>query len=244
MTQKFESVQNIFNDDDDDSMGSLSDVHEFCTNLTSLSMNEPHAYTDERNAIDNDALTSQSFTFPKNSAVACILTESGITMQSSMDDIEDVEDVENVQDIEDVEDVNDVEDVQDIEDVEDVENVEDIENIALHVDGNIDAGRLCSVQISGRCFVDFGHVYAELQRLSAHWINECRFTDLVITQVQRFGLKIKFFVKCRMCHFKNSFWSEPTDDRKFDVNRGIVAGTILTGTGHKQLEELLAAVDA
>ncbi|XP_077263125.1 uncharacterized protein LOC143897990 [Temnothorax americanus] len=82
-----------------------------------------------------------------------------------------------------------------------------------------------------------------LQRLSAHWINECRFTDLVITKIKRVGLKIKFIVECRMCHYRSSFWSEPTDDRKLDVNRGIVAGTILTGIGHKQLEELLAAVD-
>ena len=149
-----------------------------------------------------------------------------------------VEDVENVQDIADVEDVNDVEDVQDIEDVKDIENYD------LHVEhGNIDAGSLCSAQIGGRCFVDFGHVFAELQRLSAHWINECRFTDLVITKIKRVGLKIKFIVECRMCHFRNSFWSEPTDDSKLDVNRGIVAGTILTGTGHKQLEELFAAVD-
>ncbi|XP_071654094.1 uncharacterized protein [Temnothorax longispinosus] len=153
--------------------------------------------------------------------------------------------VDNVQDNADVEDVNDVEDVhQDIEDVENVENVEDIENYDLHVEhGNIDAGRLCSAQIGGRCFVDFGHVFAELQRLSAHWINECRFTDLVITKIKRVGLKIKFIVECRMCHYRSSFWSEPTDDRKLDVNRGIVAGTILTGIGHKQLEELLAAVD-
>ncbi|XP_077259767.1 uncharacterized protein LOC143896089 [Temnothorax americanus] len=233
VTQKCQSIEDIFNDND--SMGSLSDVREYCiTNVTECEIKE-------------------------------------FRMQNSiMDDIEDVEDVENVQDIEhvenvenvqdiahvedvdniqdnnaDVEDINDVEDVhQDIEDVENVENVEDIENYDLHVEhGNIDAGRLCSAQIGGRCFVDFGHVFAELQKLSAHWINECRFTDLVITKIKRVGLKIKFIVECRMCHYRSSFWSEPTDDRKLDVNRGIVAGTILTGTGHKQLEELLAAVD-
>ncbi|KMQ87529.1 hypothetical protein RF55_13165 [Lasius niger] len=46
-----------------------------------------------------------------------------------------------------------------------------------------------------------------------------------------------------MCHFRDNFWSELTDDRILDVNRGAVCETILTGIGHKQLEELLAVVD-
>ncbi|KMQ82875.1 hypothetical protein RF55_21602, partial [Lasius niger] len=146
---------------------------------------------------------------------ACILTDSGSIMQNN---------------------------IKDIEDVENVEDVEDIENIVLHTDENIDAYRLYSEEISGRRIVDFGHVFAELQRLSTHWINECRFTDLIISE-QKHGLKTKFSVKCRMCRFTESFWSEPTDDKILDVNNGIVSGTILTGIGHKQLEELLAAVD-
>ncbi|KMQ87383.1 hypothetical protein RF55_13345, partial [Lasius niger] len=179
-------------DDDDSSVGSLSNVREFCKNLTNLSMNEPHAYTDERNVMtDNESESIQN----------------------------------------------------NIEDIKDVEDVEDIENIILHTDGNIDANRLDSEEISGRRIVDFGHVFVELQKLSTHWIGECRFTDLVISEQKPDGLKTHFSVKCRMCHFKSSFWSEPTDDRRLDVNKSIVADTILTGTGHKQLEELLAAAD-
>ncbi|XP_025266560.1 uncharacterized protein LOC112639058 [Camponotus floridanus] len=57
----------------------------------------------------------------------------------------------------------------------------------------------------------------------------------------RHGLKTQFFVECQMCHFRYNFWSEPTDDRILDVNRNAVCVTILTG--HKQLEEFLAAMD-
>ncbi|XP_029177965.1 uncharacterized protein LOC114945823 [Nylanderia fulva] len=78
---------------------------------------------------------------------------------------------------------------------------------------------------------------------STHWLGECRFTDLVLSIKNHDGLKTQFSVKCRMCHTTGDFWSEPKDDKKLDVNNGIVSGTILTGTGHKQLEELLAAAD-
>ena len=128
------------------------------------------------------------------------------------------------------------------DDMDDVNEMdEDIENIVLHEDGNIDVDRLRPAEISGRSIIDLRHVFAELQRLSSHWINECRFTDLVITKTKRHGLKTQYFVKCQMCHFRDSFWSEPTADNILDVNRGAVCGTILTGTGHKQLEEFLGA---
>ncbi|KMQ86396.1 hypothetical protein RF55_14620 [Lasius niger] len=219
--------KNIFNDDA--SVGSLSDVREFCENLTSLSINKPYAYKDETNVVtDNDALTSQSFTFLDNSVNSCMESES---MQNNIKDIKDTENIENV------------ENVENVEDIENVEDVEDIENIVLHTDDNIDAFRLYSEEISGRRIADLGHVFAELQRLSTHWIGECRFIDLVFRVKKRDGLKIQFSVKCRMCHFTGDFWSEPTDEIILDVNKGVVSGTILTGTGHKQLEELLAAVD-
>lgn len=127
---------------------------------------------------------------------------------------------------------------------DDVDNAdEDIENIVLHEDGNIDLGRLISTEISGRCIVHFGHILTELQRLSTHWINECRLTDFVLNKIKRHGLKTQFFFQCRMCHFQDSIWSEPTVENILDINRGAVCGTMLTGTGHKQLQELLAAVD-
>ncbi|KAG7198880.1 hypothetical protein KM043_015704 [Ampulex compressa] len=46
-----------------------------------------------------------------------------------------------------------------------------------------------------------------------------------------------------MCHFRESSWSESAVDDIPDVNKGAVRGTILTGTGHKQLEKLLPAMD-
>lgn len=130
-------------------------------------------------------------------------------------------------------------------DAEDVQNDADdeIDNVVLHVDGNIDAGHLRSAEIAGRSIVDFGHVFAELQRLSKHWIGECRFSDLVITKTKRYGLQTQYFVECKMCHFCGNFWSEPQSDEILDMNTGAVGGTILTGIGHKQLDELLAAMD-
>ncbi|XP_053995308.1 uncharacterized protein LOC128885335 [Hylaeus anthracinus] len=120
---------------------------------------------------------------------------------------------------------------------------ENNESIVLREDGNIDANRLRPEEISGRSIVDFGYIFAELQKLSNHNPNMCIFTNLVITKTIRYGLKTKYFVECQMCRFKDNFWSEPTDENILDISRGAVYGTLLTGTGHTQLEELLAAID-
>ncbi|KAG7197647.1 hypothetical protein KM043_016470 [Ampulex compressa] len=40
-----------------------------------------------------------------------------------------------------------------------------------------------------------------------------------------------------------SFWNKPTVDDILKVSESVVCDTILTGTGHKQLEELLAVMD-
>ncbi|KAG7197660.1 hypothetical protein KM043_016480 [Ampulex compressa] len=119
----------------------------------------------------------------------------------------------------------------------------DIENIVLHDDWNIDTTRLRFTEIDRQSIVGFGHVFAELQRLSTHWINgiECRFA--VETGTKRHGRKTQYFVECRMCRFRKSFWNKPIVDDILNVSEDAVCGTILTGTGHKQLEELLGTMD-
>lgn len=52
-------------------------------------------------------------------------------------------------------------------------NVDDeIENTILHVDGNIDAGRLRSVEMNERSIVNVSHIFIELQKISTHWLGE------------------------------------------------------------------------
>ncbi|XP_076301597.1 uncharacterized protein LOC143219551 [Lasioglossum baleicum] len=118
---------------------------------------------------------------------------------------------------------------------------DDIQNIVLHEDANIDADRLRSADMSGRSIASVEHIFKELQKLNAHCL--CQFDQLVITKAIRHGLKTQFFVECRMCHFQSSFWNEPTDDKILDVNTGAIIGAILTGTGHAQLDQLMAAMD-
>ncbi|CAL1672671.1 unnamed protein product [Lasius platythorax] len=135
-TQKIQSekVIDIF---DDDSVGSVLDVREFCKNA-SLS-NESHAYMDEKNAADNDALTSQSFnTFSENSTDACTLIESENTMQSNMDDIEGISKILKI--ISKILKISKIliEDIENIEDIEDnIENIEDIENLLCMLMGTL-----------------------------------------------------------------------------------------------------------
>ncbi|XP_070515854.1 uncharacterized protein [Cardiocondyla obscurior] len=213
------NVIDIFNDDSD---GSVLDVREYCINNIFDVANEPNL--NENMEIDDDTMSLGSISNVSSEKIinnACQNNVKNIMINKNVENIENLENVENL----------------------DNSETEDIENIALHTDENIDVDRLNSIEINGRCIVDFGYVFAELQRLSCHWINECRLIDLCITKIKRHGLKTQYFVECRMCHFKDSFWSEPTNDKILDVNKGAVCGTILTGTGHTQLEELLTAVD-
>jgi len=218
-THEAEKIIDNFNDD---SVKSVSDIRKFCENA--ILSHEIHTHMNDENTIDNDAMKTQSLlnTFPENPVHVYRTTENPV--DACQIDSYMVESENTMQ--------------------SNMDDTEDIENTALHVDENIDAGRLSFAEISGRCIVDFRHVFAELQRLSTHWIGECRFTDLVIIKTKRHGLKTQYFVGCQMCHFTNSFWSEPTDDKILDVNRGAVCGTILTGTGHKREGPVSARCDS
>ncbi|KMQ84385.1 hypothetical protein RF55_17846 [Lasius niger] len=47
-----------------------------------------------------------------------------------------------------------------------------------------------------------------------------------------------------MCNYENKIWSEPTESKDvLDINTAAVAGTITTGIGHFQLQELCATMN-
>ncbi|KAL0110658.1 hypothetical protein PUN28_013922 [Cardiocondyla obscurior] len=158
--------------------------------------NEPNL--DENNMeIDDDAMSLGS--------ISNVLSEKLINnaCQNNLENVE-VEIVKNVDNLENIESIeNENVEVEIVKNVDNVENIESNENenvdhIALYTDENIDVNRLNSIEVNGRGIVNFGHVFAELQRLSCHWINECRVIDLCITKTKRHGLKTQYFVECRV----------------------------------------------
>lgn len=118
-----------------------------------------------------------------------------------------------------------------------------INETVLTCDSKSDLDKLTEHQINERSIVNMGHIMSELKRISNHWNGNCSFADLITTKHQNFGDKIKYFVACKMCHHTDYFMSEPDNPEVLDLNRGIVAGAILTGNGYSQLQELFAAMD-
>lgn len=120
----------------------------------------------------------------------------------------------------------------------------DSESEDFITDSNVDAFRIKTGSMSGKCIVDFVYVLEQLhEKFDEHSGFDCNFRDLVFIDVREYGLKNRFFFQCRMCHVKKSVWSEPPPNESLDINTGAVAGCILTGTGYTQLEESLAAMN-
>lgn len=115
----------------------------------------------------------------------------------------------------------------------------------LITDSNIDAYRINSGSMPGRCIVDFVYLFEQLhEKFDNHCRGiECYFRDLIFIGARAYGLKNKFIFKCRMCNFEDYVWSERSSKESLDVNTGAVAGCILTGTGYTQLQESCAAMN-
>ena len=120
---------------------------------------------------------------------------------------------------------------------------EEINNTVLVSDNKSDFGQLNEADLHRRSIVNMGHVLDELKRILKHWHNNCTFEDLFVTKHQRLGGKIQYYVEYKMCHHVDTFQSEPQNSDLLDLNKGAVAGAILTGNGYSQMQEIFAAMD-
>jgi len=113
------------------------------------------------------------------------------------------------------------------------------------IDNVIDAYRVNTGSMRGKCIIDFEHVFKQLhEKFDEHCHGiECSFRDLTFIGVRAYGLKHKFFFKCRMCNFESNVWSEPSPEKSLDINTGAVASSILTGVGYTQLQQSCAAMN-
>lgn len=71
----------------------------------------------------------------------------------------------------------------------------------------------------------------------------CTQDNIVLVREKRLGLKSCFIFKCNFCNVEQSVWSEIEKPDVMDVNTSAVSGTITTGGGHTQLEEILTTMN-
>jgi hypothetical protein len=98
-------------------------------------------------------------------------------------------------------------------------------------------------KFSGRRIVNIGDLFEQIKDLDNHGPFGCTFSNMQIMSEKRVGLKSGFVVKCSMCNYKTTIWSEKNNKNVMDVNTGAVCGTITTGGGHTQLAEFLSVLD-
>lgn len=115
----------------------------------------------------------------------------------------------------------------------------------LQIDTNLDACRVNTGSILGKCIIDFTYFFGQLhEKFDEHCRGvQCSFRDLTFLGARSHGLRNELIFKCRMCNYESSIWSEPAPKEYLDANTGAVAGAILTGTGYTQLKENLSALD-
>lgn len=70
----------------------------------------------------------------------------------------------------------------------------------------------------------------------------CSFRRVIQTHSRRYGLKSQIFFRCQVCNYQDSIWTDRDDGETMSVNRSAVAGTMVTGIGFSQLEELLGSM--
>ncbi|XP_036149752.1 uncharacterized protein LOC118647911 [Monomorium pharaonis] len=95
------------------------------------------------------------------------------------------------------------------------------------------------------CIVNMSHFLKEMHRTFDNHARgiECQFKDWILINSRRLGFLTKIFFKCRMCNYEAYFWSHPQKDDTLNINSAAVAGTITTGIGFAQLQELHAAMN-
>jgi hypothetical protein len=97
--------------------------------------------------------------------------------------------------------------------------------------------------LCGRRIVNISDFLEQIKKLDNHSPIDCNFQNMEFLREKRVGLKSGFVFKCSMCNIEKIVWSEIEKSTVMDVNTSAVSGTMATGGGHAQLEEVLSTMD-
>ncbi|XP_076660424.1 uncharacterized protein LOC143363777 [Halictus rubicundus] len=92
--------------------------------------------------------------------------------------------------------------------------------------------------------VDLRHIFEEMKKLESHSETlKCCMANLTITGRRRLGLATKILIECKMCKYKTEINSESAESDRLNINCSAVAGTITSGGGYIQMEEMFSAMN-
>ena len=126
-----------------------------------------------------------------------------------------------------------------------VQECEDDNTLVIESTGRADIDHIQQEhEPEGNRIMNFAFFNKELHRVfDNHSQYHCRFEDWKLVNTGRIEFKTQFFYECKFCFHKADFWSHPTDSTNMDLNTAITAGTITTGIGYAQMEEIFAAAN-
>ncbi|GFT22145.1 uncharacterized protein NPIL_156291 [Nephila pilipes] len=97
--------------------------------------------------------------------------------------------------------------------------------------------------LSGKSIVNTSHFVSCIQSLNNHGPFQCSFSNMKIISEVKKGLSSGLKMKCEMCHFRKTVWTEDPGCKKIPVNTAVVSGRMKIGGGLANLEEFLSTLD-
>ncbi|XP_036144319.1 uncharacterized protein LOC118646123 [Monomorium pharaonis] len=119
------------------------------------------------------------------------------------------------------------------------------DTLVIEKTGLVDTERIQQYEPKEDGIINISFFHEELHRTFDNHARgiECQFKDWKLVNTRHCGFRTQFFYKCNMCHYEANFWSHPKDEKTMDINTAITAGTITTGIGYAQMEEMFAAAN-
>lgn len=92
--------------------------------------------------------------------------------------------------------------------------------------------------------VDISYIFEQIKNIVHVGLFECSFSNMTLISEQRHGFRSTFKFKCDVCNIITSINSEKVKPNTYlSINEAAVSGSIATGIGFTQLNELCATMD-
>lgn len=81
------------------------------------------------------------------------------------------------------------------------------------------------IMVQGRRIIDFEYFFNALKIINKHSTSGCSLNDIIITREKKIGLHASYDLKCTVCEFEDTLWTECPTKLK-NINTDTVAGML------------------
>lgn len=122
----------------------------------------------------------------------------------------------------------------------DIQEFQESDETIQKVDSEYEDGAV----LSGKRIVYINFFINQLQAFNKHGPFDCNISDMKLISEKRKGLISGITMKCNMCNYTTTLWTEELNDNKnMNTNSAAVAGIVKIGGGFANLEEFLSTLN-